>query len=96
MDRSSHITIHSFCSYHEVEISFIATIQEEGLLGSLPLEEEQVIGEEELLMLERIVRLYKGLNINPEGIGAVLHLLDKIDELQKENQELRKRLDRLG
>jgi uncharacterized protein YoxC len=44
--------------------------------------------------LERLVRLHQDLNINLEGLGAVSHLLHKVNALQEEVQKLRKRVQK--
>jgi hypothetical protein len=95
MENSNLIAIDSFCSFHNVDVSFVSAIQEEGLIVLVFEEESGFIHEENLALLEKMVRLYKNLEINPEGIAAVLHLLDRIDFLQEENQSLKRRLTRL-
>ena len=95
MGNSELIAIDAFCSFHNVDISFVSTIQEMDLITVVFVEESGFIEEENLPLLEKIVRLYKELEINPEGIGVVLHLLERIDFLQKENQSLKSKLTRL-
>ncbi|WP_143960957.1 chaperone modulator CbpM [Litoribacter populi] len=94
MDRNRNelITLRSFCHFHEIEVSFVIQVQEEGLLELLQIEEETFIREEELSKLERMVRLYKQLRINAEGIGAIMQLLEKIEALEVENEMLKKKL----
>jgi hypothetical protein len=96
MENRNRITIETFCRYHEVEENFLFTVQEVGLIQLEIIENKPFIPEEKLSELERIVRLHRELEINPEGIGAVLQLLGKIESLQKENQELKNRLKRFG
>jgi len=96
MENRNLIAIETFCTYHNVEHSFIYTIEDAGLIEIILVDAGSFIYEEKLSDLERIVRLYKELEINAEGIGAVLQLLDKIDDLQRENYYLKKKLDRLG
>ena len=42
---------------------------------------------------EKVVRLYSELNINPEGIDAIVNLLQRIKELDSEIQYLKNRLN---
>jgi hypothetical protein len=93
MENKNLIAIETFCTFHKVEHSFIYTIEDAGLIEIIVVDERPFIYEEKLTNLERIVRLYKELDINPEGIGAVLQLLDKIEDLQRENHRLRKKLE---
>ncbi|MBS9524536.1 chaperone modulator CbpM [Litoribacter alkaliphilus] len=92
MENRNLITVSSFCTYHGLEISFISKVQEEGLLEISYIEGDTYLPEDILHKLEQIVRLYKELNINPEGIGAIFHLLEKIEHLQEENEKLKTRL----
>ena len=41
---------------------------------------------------EQITRLHQDLNINPEGIDAINHLLKYIEEMKQEIVHLRNRL----
>lgn len=96
MENKNLIAIETFCTYHNVEHSFIYTIEDAGLIEIILIDESSFIDEEKLSDLEKIVRLYKELGINPEGIGAVLQLLESIEDLQRENYYLKKKLERLG
>lgn len=95
MENSNLIAIDTFCHYHKVDVSFVTTIQELDLINFVFVEESRFILEEKLPLLEKIVRLHKELEINPEGIEIVLHLLERIDFLDKENQFLKSKLTRL-
>jgi chaperone modulatory protein CbpM len=80
------------CERYHVEISFISTLRESGLVEIITLEETEYIPLEQLDQLEKIVRLYYELDINVEGIETIIHLLEKIDEMQEEINELQNRL----
>lgn len=95
MENKNLIAVETFCTYHNVEHSFIYTIEDAGLIEIILVEESSFIPEDKITELEKIVRLNKELDINAEGIGAVLQLLDRIDDLQRENQYLKKKLKRL-
>jgi len=43
--------------------------------------------------LEQIVRLHQELNINSEGIDAIINLLKRIENMQNEIIELRNKLN---
>jgi len=96
MENKSLIAIETFCTYHNVDHSFIYTIEEAGLIEIILIDDSCFINEERLNELEKMVRLYKELGVNPEGIGVVLQLLENIEYLQKENDILKKKLGRLG
>jgi chaperone modulatory protein CbpM len=94
MQNPKMIEIETFCRYHHVEKTFVFSVQEEGLIEIVASEEGSYIPEEKLSVLEKIIRLHQELEINPKGIGAVLHLLDKIESLQRENHALKNKLKR--
>jgi len=81
-----------FCANHNIEISFIYSLQETGLIEITTIEETGYIHTSQLQELERIVRLYYELDINLEGIDTINHLLQRINDMQDEITALRNRL----
>jgi len=96
MENSNIITVSAFCSYHQVDFAFLVQVQEIGVVEMPALEEDLALEQEELYKLEQVVRLHKELHINADGIGAVLQLLEKVEQLQQENRELKSKLARMG
>lgn len=92
MNKEKLIRANDFCANQQIEISFISSLQEYGLIEITTIEETGYIQENQLQQLERMVRLYSELNINIEGIDTINHLLTRITNLQNENNELRNRL----
>jgi hypothetical protein len=88
----SLIPADEFCANHNIEISFIRTLQETGLIEITTIEETGYINASQLYELERIVRLYYELDINLEGIETINHLLQRINNMQDEITALRNRL----
>lgn len=86
------IGLNEFCSSHEIEISFIRTLEDQGLVEIIIVDQALCITEDELPRLEKLVRLHHDLNINPEGIGAVDYLLKRIEDMQQEITSLRNQL----
>jgi hypothetical protein len=81
-----------FCTNHNIEISFIHSLQETGLIEITTIEETGYIHADQLQELERIVRLHYELDINLEGIETINHLLLRINNMQDEITALRNRL----
>lgn len=81
-----------FCAIHNIEISFIYSLQETGLIEITTIEETGYIHTSQLQELEKIVRLYYELDINLEGIDTINHLLQRINDMQDEITALRNRL----
>jgi hypothetical protein len=81
-----------FCANHNIEISFISSLQQSGLIEITTVKETGFIDSNQLQQLEKIVRFYYELDINLEGIETITHLLQRIKSLQDENIVLRNRL----
>ena len=86
------IAVDKFCACHNIEISFISSLQQNGLIEITTIEESNFIDAEQLQQLERIVRFYYELDINLEGIETITHLLQRLNIVQEENKALRNRL----
>jgi chaperone modulatory protein CbpM len=93
MQTEDMIVLDEFCSNHHVEISFIRSLEEHGLIETIIVNETVCVHGHELSKLEQIVRLHQELNINPEGIDAISILLQRIENMQNEITELRNKLD---
>ncbi len=81
-----------FCISHNIEISFIDSLYENGLIDITIIEENEFLYPDQLGQIERISRLYYDLGINLEGIETITRLLDRIDEMQNEIINLQNRL----
>jgi hypothetical protein len=81
-----------FCTNHKIGISFIRSLQENGMIEITTIEETNYIHESQLQELERIVRLHFEMDINLEGIETINHLLQQINYMQDEITALRNRL----
>jgi chaperone modulatory protein CbpM len=92
MSDEEMIPLETFCTYYQVERSFIETLESYGLVSISSREEQRFILMEEVVELEKFSRLYYDLNINVPGIDALKHLLEKLKELQQEMDNLKARL----
>jgi chaperone modulatory protein CbpM len=86
------IPLEIFCSSYQVERSFVETLESHGLISISYMENERFILKEELVELEKFIRLYYELDINVPGIDALKHMLEKVKDLQQELEILRARL----
>jgi hypothetical protein len=93
MQTENMIVLDEFCSNHEVEVSFIRSLEEYGLIETIIVNKTVCVRGNELSKLEQIVRLHQELNINPEGIDAINILLKRIESMQNEITALRNKLD---
>lgn len=92
MQSENLITVHEFCINNNIEISFISSLQQNGLIETTNIKGSEFIDTGQLQQLEKIIRLYYELDINLEGIESITHLLHRIESLQDEIIILRNRL----
>jgi|SRR5659263_222244 len=92
MKNEHMISAAEFCDCHHIEISFIDSLKETGLIEIATIEEMTYIRESQLNDLEKIVRLYYDLDINIEGIDTVINLLQRMQNMQHEIALLKNRL----
>ena len=86
------ISIDEFCASHNVELTFIRSLQQNGLIEITLIEETGFIEAGQLQQLEKMIRLYYELDVNLEGIEVITHLLQKIIAQQEEITALKNRL----
>lgn len=89
MQEDSLIPASELCVHHNIEMSFIYSLQEYGLLEMVNREETIFIPAEQLSELEKLIRMHYELNINLEGIDAIRHLLNRLETVQQEMAHLR-------
>jgi len=92
MNKRNLIPAIEFCVSHDIEISFINTLEKAGLIEIIKVKETEYIYETQLPELEKIIRFYYDLDINLEGIETVNYLLQRVTELQEEINILKNRL----
>lgn len=92
MSTKHLITTTDFCVYHQLEHSFIADLQDAGLIEIAVVNNTTYIPEGEIQKLERMIRLHTDLDINIAGIEAITHLLQRIEDIQEEMRVLRNSL----
>jgi len=93
METTDMIVLDEFCTSHQVEVSFVRTLEEHGLIETIIVNETLYIQENELPKLEQILRLHQELNINSEGVDAIINLLKRIEKMQNEITILRNKLN---
>lgn len=94
MKTIHYITVSELCTHYKMEVSFFNGLRDYGLIDIISIEKTDCVHREYIADLEKMIRLYKDLNLNFEGIDAVFNLLKKIDYLQKELNSTKNRLQR--
>lgn len=92
MEDDQLIPANEFCVHHQVEISFIYRLKDYGLVELVTKESVDYVPADSLVVLEKILRLHYDLNINPEGIDVILHLLEQLDAARDEANTLKNEL----
>ncbi len=92
MQNQKLISINEFCTNHNIELSFIIALVDNGLIESSNSQNLQHIHVEQLPQIERWIRMFYDLDINLEGIEAISHLLKRVSIMQEEMISLRNRL----
>ena len=86
------VAVDEFCASHNIEISFISSLQQNGLVQITTVGQTGFIDADQLPQVEKFIRFYYELDINFEGIETISHMLDRIRSMQDEIISLRNRL----
>jgi len=82
MEAENMIPASEFCLYHNIELSFIYSLNESGLIDITNIEEKIFVPISQLKHLEKLMRLKNEMDINIEGIETITYLLQRIKEMQ--------------
>lgn len=86
------IPTQEFCAHHHVEMKFIYSLRDYGLIEMISDEGNDYISADKLNELEKIIRLHYDLDVNMEGIDVILHLLKQLDDTEHELNRLKSEL----
>ena len=92
MDTKNLIPIDQLCGVYEIPRSFIDDLCSYELVEVVDMNKERYIPQDHIKNIEKMMRLHFDLDINYEGLDVVMHLLERIDELEKEVNYLRNKL----
>lgn len=92
MQREDVVSASEFCLHHNIELSFIHSLEEHGMIETVLIEESIYLPVSQLENLERMLRLHFELDINVEGIETISHLLEKMKVMQEQIINLKHRL----
>lgn len=91
-EHINSISVEQCCSYYSIEVGFVRSLNEHGLIELIQQEEHYFIGFEQLADLEKYMHMHYDLEINMEGLETIAHLLNKVRALQTEVRTLRNTL----
>lgn len=92
MSTEQLIPASDLCSSHHIDITFIQSLHEYGLIEVITVEQTSFVHLEQLPQLEQYIRLHYELDINLPGIDAISNLLQRIESMQGEIKTLKSRL----
>lgn len=92
MQSEDIIPASEFCLHHNIELSFINSLTENGLIEIVLVNEKIFLPMSQLERLEKIVRFHFELDINLEGIETITHLLERVKGMQEQINQLTNRL----
>lgn len=92
METGEMIPVSQYCIHYNIEITFIRSLHEAGLISITAIDDENYLHVEQLREVEKFIRLHHDLDINTEGIEAITYILGKIEAMQQEIARLKSRL----
>lgn len=92
MESAKFIAINEFCSCWDIDVLFVNSLQEKGLIELVVMQETTLIDTGQLVQLEKLVRFHYEMEINLEGIETIVHLLQRVDLMQGQIVNLGNRL----
>jgi hypothetical protein len=92
MQEENLISANEFCLRHNIEVSFIESLEEYGLVQITTSQEGRFIAINQLGEVEKLMHLHYDLDINFEGIDAITHLLKKLQSMEDEMLRLKNKL----
>lgn len=94
MDPKEYVLISEFCNSHEIQSSFVTSLNEFGLLEIIVIEDREYLDPDQVRELEKMMRMHYELEINLQGIDAINNLLSRVSALQDRVRYLENRLRR--
>ncbi|MGP6603877.1 chaperone modulator CbpM [Ornithobacterium rhinotracheale] len=87
-----YIKISDYCKNTQIERTFISELQDEGILVLQQVDNEDCIEEDMLEELEKYSRWHYDLGVNLAGIDAMRHMLQRMQQMEREIQSLKNSL----
>ncbi len=91
MLQENPIPADEFCVSHNINITFLETLNDYGLISISKTQDTYYVDAGDLSSIEKMIRLHFELDINMEGIDAIIRLLQRMETLQEEMMQLKNR-----
>ncbi len=92
MHTKKFIAVNEFCTIHNIDIAFISTLHQHGLIEMATTRDTEFIDADQLKQIEKFINFHYELDINMEGIETISWLLNRMEAMQDEIRTLRNRL----
>lgn len=92
MVQEELISANDFCTHHRVEVSFLQSLQDYGLVALTTIQERLFLHPDQLNTVEKFMHLHYDLEVNFEGLDIIGHMLERMEALQQEMTLLKNRL----
>ncbi|PZR36418.1 MAG: MerR family transcriptional regulator [Azospira oryzae] len=92
MTKDEMISADEFCIHHQIELAFIRSLTDAGLIEVVIVHEKIFVPLSQLPRLEKLARLHYELDINMEGLEAIHHLLGHMNALEHQVTALANKL----
>lgn len=91
--KANLIAITDICLYEKIELNFIEELADFGLITTTVVQKTTFIEADEIPKLTRYKHLHQDLEINLEGLHAVDHLLNQLEDMQDQLVRLHNELN---
>jgi len=87
------ISIQQFCSLYETPTSFLDDLYEYEIIKLKIVDNTKHIKLKDIGTVEKLMRLHYDLDINMEGLDAILRLTNQINKLKEEINDLKRQIN---
>ena len=92
MSTETLISAHEFFAYHQLDLNFMVILEEQGVLETITIGPVRYLHPNQLVPLERLIRLHRELAVHVEDLDIVAHLLERLEQAQAQVSQLQNRL----
>jgi len=93
MKTNKFVRITELCQHYQIQIDFFEEIEYHELIEFHQFSGQKFIHRKQLRRLEKIIRLHDDLEINLQGIDVVFSMMNRIEKLEMELNETKKKLN---
>ncbi len=90
----NYITIKKLAQFHNINEALLLDLAQAGVLEIHIVNSEPCAAHNQLEKYERAIRLHRDLGVNKEGVEIIMEMRDKMEALQKELNELKRKLSK--